>query len=278
MSPGSDTDVALEITKDLTYAVVGDQPLTLDLYRPMTESAVPVVLYLHGGGYRGGDKGDDERRLAGLAREGIAVASANYRLVPNATYPAQIHDAKAAIRWLRAHSAEHRLVTKAVGAWGASAGGYLASMLGLTVGDRDLEGEVGEHTAESSTVDAVVTWFAPSDLIANSRRSWLEKLVLDEPTEHGLFARDSIPEDDDPVRAASPWARVTRSSPPFLIASGDRDRIVAEREGRTLHDVLARHGVAVSSLLLGGAGHEDPRFEEPWHLAATAAWLRQQLS
>lgn len=268
----------VKITKDLTYAVVDGQPLALDLYRPASDDDVPVVLYLHGGGYRVGDKADDVPRLAGLASEGIAVASANYRLVPHVTYPAPVHDAKAAVRWLRAHAAEHRLATGAVGAWGASAGGVLASMLGLSAGDPDLEGEVGNHAAESSSVQAVVSWFAPSDLIANSRRSWLEKLVLDEPTEHGLFGRDAIADDDDQVRAASPWARVTRSSPPFLLARGDRDRIVAEHEGRALHDVLARHGVPVTSTLVGGAGHEDPRFDEPWHLAATAAWLRQHLS
>lgn len=268
----------VEITRDLVYAVVDGQSLSLDLYRPLCDADVPVVLYLHGGGYRVGDKSDDVRRLTGLAQEGIAVASANYRLVPHATYPAQIHDAKAAVRWLRAHAATHRLETASIGAWGASAGGYLASMLGLTAGDPDLEGDVGDHAGRSSAVQAVVTWFAPSDLIANSRRSWLEELVLDEPTEHGLFGRDTIAADDDRVRAASPWARVTRSSPPFLIATGDRDRIVAEQQGRALHDVLVRHGVAVTSTLLGGAGHEDPRFDEAWHLSATATWLRHHLT
>lgn len=273
-----DLENDVEVTKDLTYAEVDGQALALDLYRPATDETVPVVLYLHGGGYRAGNKADDVRRLAGLAREGVAVASANYRLAPHATYPAPIHDAKAAVRWLRAHAAEHRLAPGSVGAWGASAGGYLASMLGLTADDTELEGEAGDHSGESGAVQAVVSWFAPSDLIANSRRSWLEKLVLGEPAEHSLFGRDVIPEDDDLVRAASPLARVTRRSPPFLIATGDRDRIVAEYEARALHDTLTRHGVAVTSTLLGGAGHEDPRFDEPWHLATTAAWLRHHLS
>lgn len=268
----------VETTKDLAYAVVEGQPLALDLYRPVTRQDVPVALYLHGGGYRTGDKADDEARLTGLARNGVAVASANYRLVPHAAYPTQVHDAKAAIRWLRANGAQHGLATTYVGAWGASAGGYLASMLGLTAGDPELEGDVGSHLEESSDVQAVVTWFAPSDLVANSRRSWLEKLVMDEPTEHGLFGRRAIAEDDEVVRAASPCSRVARNSPPFLIATGDRDRIVAEQQGRALHDALAREGGDVSSVLIGGAGHEDPRFDSPWHLAATAAWLQQQLA
>lgn len=270
--------VDVQVTRDVTYAEVDGHRLTLDLHRPTTAEGVPVVLYLHGGGYRAGDKADDAARLTGLASQGVAVASANYRLAPEATYPSQIHDAKAAVRWLRAHSSEHGLVTTSVGAWGASAGGYLASMLGLTAGDPDLEGDVGHHTEQSSAVQAVVTWFAPSDLVANSRRSWLEKLVLNEPAELGLFGRDAIADDDALVRSASPCAWVTPGSPPFLIAMGDRDRIVPENQGRGLHDALARQGVDVSTTLIGGAGHEDPRFDMPWHLAATAAWLRHQLT
>lgn len=268
----------LKITKDLTYAVVDGQPLTLDLYRPATDEDVPVVLYLHGGGYRVGDKADHETRLTGLASQGIAVASANYRLVPNAIYPAQIHDGKAAIRWLRASGSTHGLATTRIAIWGASAGGYLASMIGLTADDPDLEGTVGPELNESSSVQAVVTWFAPSDLIANSRRTWLEKMILDEPAENGLFGRDEIAVDDEYVRTSSPYDRVTPIAPPFLITAGDRDRIVPESQGRTLHDALVRNGVDSTYTLVGGAGHEDPRFDSPTNLAMTAGWLRSQLA
>lgn len=268
----------LQIIKDLVYAVVDGQALALDLYRPAADGDVPVVLYLHGGGYRAGDKADDEARLTGLAGQGIAVASANYRLVPNATYPAQIHDGKGAIRWLRGHGSAHGLATANIGMWGASAGGYLASMIGLSAGDPDLEGAVGSDLAESSSVQAVVTWFSPTDLIANSRRTWLEKLVLADPAENGLFGRDEIAVDDEYVRASSPCERVTPVGPPFLIAAGDRDRIVAESQGRTLHDALVRHGVDSTYMLVGGAGHEDPRFDSPSNLAMTAGWLRSQLA
>lgn len=269
----------VEVTKDLQYATAHDESLTLDLYRPRTSEQVPVVLYLHGGGFRGGDKADDaEKRLAAIARYGIAVASANYRLAPTAIHPAQIHDAKAAVRWLRAHGPDHGLRVDRIGVWGASAGGYLASMVGLTANDPNLEGDMGEELDHSAEVQAAVAWFSPSDLIASSRRSWLEEQILDPPVENGLFGRDNIHDDDAEVTLASPIQRVHRDAPPFLIVNGDRDRVVSEFQGRALHDALARIGVDVTFCVLGGAGHEDHHFDSDAHLAMTAAWLRAQLA
>lgn len=269
----------VEVTKDLRYANPDGHKLTLDLYRPQLSEPVPVALYLHGGGFRAGDKADDAvKRLAVIAGYGVAVASADYRLVPTAIYPAQIHDAKAAVRWLRAHGPDHGLRVDRIGAWGASAGGYLASMLALTANDPILEGDTGEELDHASDVQAAVTWFSSSDLIASSRRSLLEGQILDPPVENGLFDRDNIQDDDAEVILASPIQRVHRDAPPFLIVNGDRDRVVSEFQGRALHDALARIGVDVTFCVLGGAGHEDHHFDSDAHLAMTAAWLRAQLA
>jgi len=268
---------AVDVEYDVPYAAGIDQA-TLDLYRPRTADPVPVVIYVHGGGFRVGDKRDaGETRLAPFAALGVAVASVNYRLGATGIYPAPIHDIKAAVRWLRARGRERGLLVDRLGLWGASAGGYLAAMVALSSGDEELEGTLGDHRNERSVVDAVIVWFAPGDMIANSTRSPLEKLVLGPPAGTVLFGRDDIPGDDAAVRAASPVFRAHTDAPPFLISHGDRDRIAMEMEGRALHEALVRAGAESTFAVVGGAGHEGAEFDRPGHLALTAAWLRAHL-
>src|SRR4051812_20396429 len=111
------------------FAIVGDTTLKLDLYRaPQTDA--PLVLYVHGGGWRSGDRTDaGHERLAPLAACGVTVASVDYRLVPGAVFPEQLHDLKGAVRWLRAHGPRLGLRSERMGIWGASAGAYLGSLL-----------------------------------------------------------------------------------------------------------------------------------------------------
>ncbi|MXG89294.1 alpha/beta hydrolase fold domain-containing protein [Nocardioides flavescens] len=266
-------------TTDLVYAEVAGHALTLDLHRPDTAEPVPVVAYFHGGAWAVGDKAEGAaERLAALAAYGVAVVSANYRLVPSgATHPAQLHDAKAVIRWIRARGHDHDLATDRVAAWGASAGAYLATMLGLTAGDPDLEGEVGDAAEASSAVDAVVDWFGQSDLVENARRSGLETAILAPPVEPPLFGIGSVDDDPNRVRAASPLSHVGPSAPPFLISHGDRDRVTPMTESRALHDALVRAGVESTLVVVGGAGHEGAAFDASSHLAMTAAFLRAHL-
>jgi acetyl esterase/lipase len=267
------------VEKDVVFARVGEESLALDIYRPDKVVQPPTVLYLHGGGWAVGDKADgSSERLEQLARNGVAVASANYRLTPMATYPAQIHDVKAAVRWLRAKGAQKGLAVDRLAVWGASAGAYLASMAGLTAGDSDLEGTVGDHRDKSSAVQAVVSWFGPSDLAQTSRRTWLERRIFGVPFENALFKLETIALDNSEVREGSPINRVGPGAPPFLIAHGSLDRMVAESEGRALHDALVRYGCDVTMMILGGAGHEDPKFDSEVHLAMTALWLKAHLT
>jgi acetyl esterase/lipase len=267
----------VSLTSDLSYAP--EALHTLDLYRPDGDSPVPVVLYLHGGAWKEGDKtADSKERLEAFASFGVAVASANYRLVPDATYPAQIHDAKAAIRWLRANGSAHGLDTNRIAVWGASAGAYLASMVGLTNGDPGWEGEVGEHIDQDSTVVAVVDWFGQSDLVSNSTRSWLEAKLLAPPVEVGFLAVDDESERTTLAVEASPLNLVSEGSPPFLIVHGDRDRITPISESVALHDRLVRAGAESTFITLGNAGHEAHAFDRRDHLAMTSAFLNVHLS
>ena len=260
-------------TTDVAY---GPDPLQmLDLYRPDIEADVPVVLYLHGGGWQLGDKTADAReRLTALASHGIAVASANYRLVPAHRYPAQVHDAKAAVRWLREKGPAHGLSVHRIGAWGASAGGYLASLIGLTNDDPAFEG--ADSPPVSSRVDAVVDWFGQSDLVANATRSWLEKEVLPPPFELAFLGVDGS-STAGLAASASPLRHISAAAPPFLIVHGDRDRVTPIAESAALHDSLVRAGAESTLVVLGGAGHESHTFDRADHLAMTAAFLLQHL-
>jgi acetyl esterase/lipase len=269
---------SVRIERDHVVATVGATTLRLDLYRAIPADA-PVVVYVHGGGWRSGDKADGAtERLAALAACGVTVASVEYRLVPRATFPAQAHDVKGAVRWLRAQAPGLGLHTDRIGIWGASAGAYLASFVALTAGEDELEGTVGGNLDRSSDVQAVVHWFGQADLLASGSRTGTEARLLPFAFEAGLLGARSVGEVADRAGELSLLTRVSRTAPPFLIAHGDRDHVVAASEGAALHDALSRAGAETQFLLLGRAGHEGPEFDRPANLAMTAAWLRVKLA
>jgi len=168
----------VSVEQDHVFATVGETVLALDLYRAPQVDA-PLVVYVHGGGWRGGDKADGGvARLRPMAAPGVTVASVNYRLVPGATFPDQLHDLKGAVRWLRAHGTSLGVPTGRVGIWGASAGAYLGSLLALTGADAALEGTVGGNVEQSSTVQpwstgsASPTWSLPASATTSKPASF----------------------------------------------------------------------------------------------------------
>jgi len=259
------------------FATIGETTLGLDLYRaPQTDA--PLVLYVHGGGWRSGDKADAHNEpLAPLAAYGVTVASVDYRLVPGAAFPDQVHDLKGAVRWLRSQAPSLGLRSDRLGIWGASAGAYLGSLVALTAGDDDWEGAVGGNLEQSSEVQAVVHWFGQSDLLVSGSRTDVEAGLLPFAFEAGLLGVRSVVDAADRARGLSLITRVSAQAPPFLIAHGDRDHVVAPSEGEALHHALSRAGADTQFMLLGGAGHEGPEFNRPATLAMTAAWLRERL-
>ncbi|WP_204071409.1 alpha/beta hydrolase [Planotetraspora phitsanulokensis] len=268
---------SVTVENDLVFATAGGTELGLDLYRAPQPGA-PVVMYVHGGGWRHGDKADGSaERLAPMAAYGVTVASVNYRLVPGAVFPDQLHDLKGAVRWLRAHGADLGLATARIGVWGASAGAYLGSLLALTPGDADFEGTVGGNLDQSSAVQAAVHWFGQSDLLVSGSRSELEARILPFAFEADLLGVPDVADVADRARELSLPSRVRPQAPPFLIAHGDRDRVIPPSEGEALHRALSRAGANTRFDLLGGAGHEGAEFDRPDSLAMTAAWLRAVL-
>lgn len=285
------TDVTVH--RDLAYATVDGRPLALDLYLPPQDGRrggpPPVVLYLHGGGFAVGDKADRAReRLVPVARAGVAVASARYRFSDVATYPAQVHDVKAAVRWLRAHAAEYGYGAQRVGVWGASAGGYLALMLGLTGGSAEHEGDVGADGDQDSSVQAVCAWFPVTDIVAAETVPLpdgrvLPPFIAGPLPEPSFLARllgvERITDDPERAAAASPVTYARRGTPPgsFLLMHGDADGMVGEDQSQRLHAALTGSGADATLLLIADANHEGPEFDGPAVLGAVAGFFGDRL-
>lgn len=249
-------------------AIPGVRPLELDIYLPPdASSAAPLVVFLHGGGWRAGSRHsvgpafrhDAVSPLVRLAHRGMAVASIDYRLSGEARWPAPLHDAKAAVRWLRSRAAELGIDGDRIAAWGESAGGHLAALLGLT--GPDLDGDVGV-TGPASSVDAVVAWYAPADLATSAEDIGADPMAADSREARLLGAPPpTVPES---TRQASPVSHVHSGAPPFLLLHGTSDRLVACRQSERLRDALRAAGTSVHFEAYAGADHL-------WLGSATAA-------
>ena len=266
------------VHRDVAYSSVQGIELVLDLYVPASRPA-PVCLWLHGGGWlRGSRTVRAAERLLPVAAGGVAIAAVQYRLSGEATFPAPLDDAREAVRWLRRNGAELGLSVDRVGVWGGSAGGHLAALLALCPDDRDAD--LGD-----SSVQAAVCWFPVTDLTLRDtdvpegpRPPFLTGPPPSVSNEARLLGAETVGQVAAAARAASPVAHVHAGAPPFLFVHGDHDGLVPSEHSRTLHRLLRAQGVDTTLLLLAGANHEDPAFETPPVLGATAAFLRDKLS
>jgi acetyl esterase/lipase len=242
------------------YAVIpGIRPLELDLYLPADPAtAVPVVVFLHGGGWRVGSRHSAGPAFAGarpspferLAERGIAVASVDYRLSGEARWPAQLHDAKAAVRWLRARADELGLDGGRVAAWGESAGGHLAALLGLT--GADLDGDVG-ILGPPTAVSAVVAWYPPTDLPGLAKDLGADPHAAD--SREAQLVGAPLPDVPELATQASPATHVRPGAPPFLLLHGRNDHLVPCAQSERFHTLLRDAGIDVEFETYDGADH-----------------------
>jgi acetyl esterase/lipase len=241
-------------------ALPGARPLELDLYLPADDAPAPVVVFLHGGGWRLGSRhtagpayrGADPTPFEQVAQAGIAVASVDYRLSGEAVWPAQLHDAKAAVRWLRERADELGIDPDRIAAWGESAGGHLAELLGLTTDDAALEGDVGV-AGRSSAVSAVAAWYAPSDIAEVAPDTGADP--ADATTREAQLlgaAPSTVP---DVAAQASPLTHVSAGAAPFLLLHGRADRFVPCVQSERLRDALTAAGADVELYTYDGADH-----------------------
>lgn len=241
-------DIALSPdVPDLTYCTMDGVSLKMDLYYP-ENADVPyqLLVYVHGGSFTSGDKrtGSGTIDIPAMTERGYAVAAINYRLMPEYPFPAQVVDAKCAIRFLRAHAQEYNLQTEKIGIWGGSAGGHLAAMMGLTTGDPTFE--VGEHQEYSSQVNAVVEMFGPTDL--TQPMGWLQRLLL-----RRAFGTDSPA--DRRLIEASPIQYVTPDAVPFLILHGAQDMAVPVEQAQVFYQEFSEAGLDATLVIVENANH-----------------------
>jgi acetyl esterase/lipase len=244
----ADEPPAIEAKNDVVYRTVDGRDLKLDLALPARgDGPFPAVLVIHGGAWRGGDKASSRPVLAELARRGYVAASPQYRFCPKDLFPAQVHDVKAAVRWLKSHAAEYKVDPDRLGATGFSAGGHLALLLGVTDPDDGLEGDVPAGTPDSR-IRAVVNYFGPTDFFAEDIPEISRPLLRD-------FIGGSAEEKPELAKLASPVTFVTDDDPPILTFQGTKDPLVPHTQAFRLADAMTAAKAPGRVELLVGAGH-----------------------
>ncbi len=246
----------VELLSDIEYGKPEGHALLLDLYRPKeSKRPVPVVVFVHGGGWKNGSKSSARSQAAWLAQHGIAVASIDYRLTDVGQWPDQINDCYEAVRWVRRNADKHDFDAEHIGCWGTSAGAHLAALMGTRPCPTD------ENV--SSRVQAVCDWFGPSELLTMPPNNLGNGRTLEDISNSngakllGATVRD-VPE---LARDASALDHVSSDDPPFLIMHGDEDPGVPIAQSQKLHQRLVDAGVPSKLVVVEGAGHGGPMFK-----------------
>lgn len=248
------------VERDVVYERVGDRELHLDFYRPPTQSKLPLVVWVHGGGWKSGSKnGAGPSKI--LLTRGFAVASVEYRLSGEATFPAAVVDCKAAVSFLRKHADRFGIDPARIGAWGSSAGGHLVAMLGTTGDDQTFDLHPVSKEV-SSRVQAVCNWFGPSDFLRmNDVKGAIDHDAPDSP--ESRFIGGAIQENVTLVQRANPITYITEGDPPFLHLHGSKDRLVPLSQSQLLDAALRKAGVQTELHVVVDGDHGFRGAREP---------------
>lgn len=239
------------LIEDIEYGKVNGVPLMLDIIRPteLPDEPMPVIIYIHGGGWSSGDKAGVGGREwnSYFAKNGYFVVNINYRLRGEAIFPAQIHDCKAAVRWLRANHVNYHIHPEKIGVWGHSAGGHLSALLATSIGNDELEGE-SRHPHYPTHINCVVTVSAPIDILKMG--GWHD---LENSHEAKLIGEKTVQENADLAQKTNPIPYINDKSKniPFLIIHGEDDKIVPVSQARLIYDNLPNAAL----LTVKGADH-----------------------
>lgn len=264
------------VVRDVEYARVGDHRLLLDLHLPPATAPrkAGLVVWIHGGAWRSGSKADMPLGL--VVRKGYAVASVDYRLSTVAPFPAQVHDLKAAVRFLRAARKAYGYDADRIAVAGSSAGGHLAALVGVTNGHRELEGTVGGHPNQSSDVQAVVSLYGMSNLTT----------ILAQSTPHGLGVRvpalqlllGGQPADKPALaRLASPVFHVDAADPPLLLIHGDQDPQAPPEQSRELLERYQAVRRPARLVVVPGGKHGGKEFFDAERMEGMLAFIAERL-
>jgi len=246
------------VEENLTYGLAGETELKLDLARPNGDVPHPAIVFIHGGGWTNGDRQRYRNSIRRAAKRGYVAVTISYRLMQfdeanketttaDPIFPAQVHDAKAAIRWLRENAEKYDVDPNRIGVTGGSAGGHLSLLVGLTNPDSRLEGESGTPN-QSSRVQAVVNVFGPTEMQAcyeTSSVAWIFR----------LFVGGTPDEVAGQYAAASPLTYVSKDDPPVLTLHGDQDRLVPVEQAKLLDEKMKAAGASHTLMIFEGQGH-----------------------
>jgi acetyl esterase/lipase len=285
--PPADTSFVTHKFLDIRYAFQSASQM-LDIYLPeLGDGPYPVIMHIHGGAFMGCDKADLQvlPALQGLKR-GYAVVAVNYRLSGESRFPALVHDVKAAVRWVRAHAGRYHLDLERIAAWGGSAGGYLASMLGVSAGVPELEDLHQGNPDQLCLVQAAVVWYGPTNFLKMDEQLASSGLLAPEGMRHNdphspeaLLLGRRITRLPIRVAAANPETYIRENAAPFFIQHGTRDAVVPFQQSINFSEKLSRAigKTNVQLELLEGAEHADPRFETPGNVKKVLDFLDAHL-
>ncbi|SDH24152.1 Acetyl esterase/lipase [Alteribacillus persepolensis] len=266
----------VDLISDVVYAQpdtygYSNYPLEMDVLVPDTEETLPAVLFIPGGGFMSANNDKSIQQRMEIAEAGYVVASMEYRVTPQSSFPEPLHDVKSAIRFLRANAEKFHIDPEQVAVMGSSAGGYLSSFAGVTNGDSSFD--TGMYTEESSDVQAVINLYGlsdltkvgegkPEDLAAlHDSPSAPEAMWVNGPSVFGPGG--SIHDNLEAADKANPISYVSEDDPPFLLMHGDKDNLVLASQTEILHEALAEAEVDTTRYVVKGAGHGGIEWVQP---------------
>lgn len=266
----------VKVAKNVYYGFPGLKETALDIYTPVASGGapVPLVVWIHGGAWMSGNK--EYPPYSPFLERGMAVAAINYRFSTKEKFPAQIEDCKQAIRWLRKNGAEYGIDTERIGAFGISAGGHLAALLGTASDITTLDSPAAAADI-SPRVQAVVDWSGPanfSTIVEQSRKTGSTMDYSSDKSPLKLLLGGSLGEKSREAVAASPVTYASADDPPFFIMHGGRDEIVPAAQSAELNEALTKAGVRVRYEVLPEGGH---MIATPPNLIKAVDFLEQNL-
>lgn len=267
--------------KNVPYASISPAQ-KMDIYLPAGTGPFPVVVLIHGGAFRVGDKGGEASNAKALVAAGFASASINYRLSGEAKFPAQIRDCKAAVRFLRANAKKYHLDPNGIGSWGESAGGYLSAMLGTTAGIKELEGDDLGNPDYPSRVKASVDWYGPINFLTmESEAAALGFTITTNSADSPESELMGAPVQTIPAKVANanPTTFISTDDAAFFIQAGSMDRNIPYTQSLNFYNALVPviGSDHVSYELLEGAGHGGPKFTSEANIAKVIAFFEKYL-
>jgi acetyl esterase/lipase len=249
---------AQEELKDIVFAHTSEKELKMDIYFPENkQESRSVLMWIHGGGWKAGSK--KNCKLKWLVEHGYVVASVSYRFSQEAKFPAQIHDCKAALRYLKANANKYGLDKNRIAVSGASAGGQLAALMATSADDEFLDGKLGDYSNETTQVPVVIDFYGASDFLLREKNQ-PEKVNKKGGVVYELLG-GAVQDKRELAKKASAAHQVGKGDSAILIIHGSQDKVVLPGQSKRLHEAYQIKGLNSQLHIIDGAGHGGKDFD-----------------